>query len=132
MLDNDQLTSWLLIGLLSVAMFLFIVFFVVLHLGYGLPLSALLLPAMLLGAAGILASAGLFLGTRRGAPVFLFAGLGVYCAVFICEGIYFASRLGYVSPARTPHLYAACMIILTADFVVSYYLYQYLRPTKKP
>lgn len=42
-----------------------------------------------------------------------------------------ASRLGYLPADRAPHLYAAFMIILTADVVIAYYVYQHLRRTKK-
>lgn len=118
-------------AVISMLLVLLVFFYLLLHKGLGISGSSLVIPAVILCGSVMALSVALYVARQRDNPSVLFAALGGYCAVFMCEAVYFASRLGYVSHEHAKRLYPILLSILTADIIISYYVYQYIRRRKE-
>ena len=97
---NDRLSRWILFGLLGLPLPLIIYFYLLLHVGSGVPLRELVLPALVFCAFVPVFAAGAYWGTRaraRGDSRLLFLVVGLFALLCGLEFSYFEIKLGLAS-----------------------------------
>ena len=93
-----RLSRWILFGLLGIPLPLLTYFYLLLHVGFGVPWKELLFPALIFCAFVPVFSAGAYWGTRaraRGSSQLLFIVLGLFALLCGFEFSYFDSKLGF-------------------------------------
>jgi hypothetical protein len=122
----DKFSRWVLSGLLAIPLPLITYFYLLLHLGLGVPLRTLAVPALIFCAFISIFAAGTYWGTRarsRGSSWLLFVTLGLFALLCGLEFTYFGNRLG---PQKTSNGYAFTVAWATIITVGGYFLDKYI------
>ncbi len=121
---NAGLSRWVLFGLLGIPPSVFLYFYLVLHVGFGLPARDLLFPALIFCAFVPAFSAGAYWGTRlraRGNSGVLFVVLGSFVLLCGIEFSYFEIKLGF-SPKRHLSTYGFTVVWAIVIALGAYFL----------
>lgn len=128
MRKNDTVWRWIVFGLFAIPLPLITYFYLVLHVGFDLPLSELAVPAAIFCALVPAFAAGAYWGTRArargdGRLIALVVGLFVLLCGF--EITYFEAKLG--SSAKTDGSYRFTVVFALIGTVGGYLLDKWIR-----
>lgn len=125
---NDRLSRWITFGLLGIPLPLIVYFHLVLHVGFGLPLRDMVLPALIFSASVPVFAAGAYWGTRaraRGDIRLLFLVVGLFALLCGFEFSYFEIKLGLTSKDYSS--YGFTLVWAVVITVGGYFLDKWIR-----
>ena len=128
MKKDEKLSRWIIFGLLGIPLPLLTYFYLVLHIGFSVPLKDLIYPSAIFCAFVPIFSAGAFWGTRarsRGNSCLLFIVIGAFALLCGVEFSYFEVKLGFVS--RDNSSYGFTLVWATLGTTVGYILDRWIR-----
>ncbi len=127
---NRKLSRWIVFGLLGIPPVLVIYFYLLLHLGLGVPLRDILYPAAAFCAFVPIFSAGTYWGTReraKGNRVPLIVVIGAFTLLCGVEFTYFENKLNH----RPTEGYGFAIVWAVTGTVAGYFLDKSIAAVKK-
>ena len=131
MRKNEKLSRWILFGLLGIPLPLLAYFYLLLHVGFGIPFRELVFPALIFCAFVPVFSAGAYWGTRaraRGNSAVLFIVIGAFALLCGFEFSYFEIKLSFTSRDNSSYGFAVVWAVVIT--IGGYFLDRWIRTSR--